>query len=464
MAITFDSKIRELQEKKSNLDLSVLNSKRQEYKSMLLESLDAPMDGLQESDAITILKELKGYHENIKEIDKTIQNIPEAAKKIDAEIAFLQEKKESIKKLSLYKDTEEWLAEIFLRKSEDVKEGESPYTDEVYAYAKKTNNEDIIRKFHNRALKEEEYNEQKELMEEEKAKEMYGDLFDEADNRYESFNKHEENPTSENWEIVQEEIKDIRDSSKTEKVVEKADDELPEWMSERLKTEMWAKEYKCLDFNKMKKFLRNEKKNVWYIYIRHVKNTFKDKQTFDAAIKLIHLICEKYPEFEIFDEEQQRSTTGTPNTTKNDRLVQEAVNSWSWKMEGDSVKSKLEKLNNIANIEDTEKRCKKYVSLLKKVWCKFYDKDEFIKILEDAITTQTNVKLDSGIQSLLSKIIQANLSPEKSKKNWYLSYKLSRGFWARRIVMYPNGNIFTICSHDEYEEIISKEPPADQKK
>jgi hypothetical protein len=43
MVITFDSRIKELQEKKSNLDKSVLESQRQEYQKRIDEILSNPV-------------------------------------------------------------------------------------------------------------------------------------------------------------------------------------------------------------------------------------------------------------------------------------------------------------------------------------------------------------------------------------------------------------------------------------
>ena len=64
---------------------------------------------------------------------------------------------------------------------------------------------------------------------------------------------------------------------------------------------------------------------------------------------------------------------------------------------------------------------------------------------------------EKEIQKLLRCIIQDNLHLEKTGLYWYYVYRLNSD--SRRIIAYPNGEIFTICAHEEYEKLINVQPP-----
>ena len=415
MAKTFDEKIRELQERKSEFDLSFLQIKKQEYQQRLDELLETPINEWDEKDAYQKAREC---HAKMKEIDYKIQHIPEGTEDIDKKISFLQERKEWVKNIPLYRDTAEWIAEIFWK--------EWNYTDQLYQIAKESNNKELIKKFESRTLTEDEY-----------AEELYWDLFREVDKKY----------------------------GKPER--KKATVELPEWMSERIRQEIKDfEEFKCLSADDVEDFLKKElRKNLWEIKDKHIRNKFKNLDEYKVAYKFISLVSKEYPQFKIIKDTIKNPTTETSSKWKNEKLVEEAIQSWSLAFESHGAKNeKSIKLRKIWKMEDLEEKCKEYINLFKELWCIFSDEQNFLQELMKAITTQTHIQLDNGIQVLLLKMIQTNLNPEESKKHWYSSYKLSNWYDARRIVAYPNGEIFTICPHSDYETHINNKPPLGKRK
>lgn len=115
------------------------------------------------------------------------------------------------------------------------------------------------------------------------------------------------------------------------------------------------------------------------------------------------------------------------------------------------------------NSKDLGIRIDTYLRLFEKIGCKFSDKDDFAINLHDAIIRHTHVQIEKEILKILTSIIEDNQYPIKTEKYWYLAYKFSRSCDNWRIVLYPNGEIFKICSHDEYERIISSQPPIDKR-
>ena len=152
MAKTFDSKIKELQEKKSKLDSSILISQKQKYEQRIAELLWNPV--VQWGEKKT-LDEIRKCYAKMKKIDNKINQIPENAaetiKKLDEKIAFYKQKKENVRNLPLYRDTEEGIEELL-------------WQNEVYQYARETNDEELISKLKKRSLKEDEYMEVVERM------------------------------------------------------------------------------------------------------------------------------------------------------------------------------------------------------------------------------------------------------------------------------------------------------------
>lgn len=415
--VTFDSKIRELEESKSELDLSILESKKQEYQNRIAEILESQIAEWGERDAIN---ELKECHRKIKEIDYTMWHIPETLENINKKIALCQEKKESVKNIPLYKDTEEWLANIF-------------WTD-LIEYARETNNEELLNKLRTRSLSEEEY---RQYFEQDYHK------HDEDQKMYEELPRPEDQTTIESKPAI----------------------ELPEWMSDEIKEMIEdSEEFKCLSANDVESFLKKElKKNFWEIKDKHIRNKFKWKDEYKAALKLIGYIAKKYPEFMVI--KTQSPKIEVQSKSKNEKLVEDAIQSKSWESVKDKEKNdKMLKLKKIKKIDDAQERCQKYIELFEELWCNFSDKQDFLQQLIDVTRTRTHIQLENGIQSILTKIIQTNLKPEESEWRWYLSYKLNPSYDAWRIIAYPNGEIFTICPHDEYEKVISKKPPVDKRR
>ena len=196
--------------------------------------------------------------------------------------------------------------------------------------------------------------------------------------------------------------------------------------------------------------------------ISHIRNKFKDKNK--QAYEYIRRLIINYPWFKIIDNQEKKTKVSVK--TKNDKLIEEAIQSWSmYKQEKDKAKEDtLKLLEETWKIEDTKIRCEKYIELFEKNGCKFSNKQDFLTQLTDVINSQTHIQFDNWIQNLLLSIILTNLKPEKSKWHSYLSYKLNSSFDSRRIIAYPNGEIFTVRPHDEYEEIINKRPPVDKRR
>lgn len=435
MAKTFDEKIRELQDSKFKFDLSFFLTKKQEYQQRINELLEAPINELDEKDAY---KEARECYAKMKDVDNKIQHIPEDADEkvedINKTISFYQREKEKVKNIPLRRETNEWIAEIFWWN--------------IVKYAEETNNEELMKRLRTRTITlkeymnflEKEYSEFLDMEYNEDLKKKH----DETEKMYNDlFKTHEK---TSNW---------------------KSTVELPEWMSERIRQEIKDfEEFKWLSADDIENFIKKElRKNWWEIKDKHIRNKFKNLDEYKVAYKYISLVCKEYPQFKIIKDTTKNSIIGTSSKWKNDRLVEEAIQNWSLGSENHGVKNeKSIKLRKIWKIEDLEEKCKEYINLFKELWCIFCDEQNFSQELMKAITTQTHMQFDNGIQVLLLKMIQTNLKPEESKKYWYFSYKLSNWYDARRILAYPNGEIFTICPHSDYETYINNKPPLGKRK
>lgn len=413
MTKTYDWKIEELYIEKSELDLSFLQSKKKEYEDKMYEILDNQNDKLDESSAIIQLNQLKSCHKNIKEIDKKIQNNAELLEEIDKKILLYKERKIKVQNIPLYKDTEEWIAEIF-------------WSDKLYQYAKETNNEELITSLEQRNLTSDKYFEYLEN--------MYKELFLPIKKKKNKSSKIQEPP----------------------KVVVL----LPEWMSEQIKEEL--KDNKDITPQEIESFLKKElKKNAWEIKVSHIKNAFKNKE--NQANQYIRRLIINYPGFTIVDNSENKNSA-SPTQSKRDKLIS-SISS----QEKENIESKikkddlLKKLFSLGTIDNLDTRIYKYIELFEEVWCKFSSKEDFAENLNDVICTYTHVQIEKEIQKILTSIISENLYPFKTEKYWYLAYKFSRSCDNWRIVLYPNGEIFKICSHNEYERVISSQPPIDKR-
>lgn len=408
MTKTFDSKLVELKKEKSELDLDFLQNQKKEYSGKIGEILEKLDNERDEKNATNNLREMIEYYRKIKETNQKIENNSEFLENIDNKISFYQERKERVKSIPLYRDTEAGIAEIL-------------WDDTLYQYAKKVDNKELINLLETRKLTEADYEKYMEKM---------------YQNTFESIFKGEE--------------KQI-----TRKTIT-----LPEWMSEQIKEELeWNKE---LTPQEIESFLKKElKKNSWEIKPSHIKNTFKGKE--NLAYQYIKRLIINHPEFSIIDTIESKIST-TPIQSKREKLISSISSETQENIDTRIKKDKLlKKLFSLGKIENLGIKIDILLQLFEECGCKFSDKDEFAANLYDVIIRHTHVQIEKEIQKILISIIQDNLYPTKTEKYGYLAYKFSRSCDNWRIVLYPNWEIFKICSHDDYEKTISTQPPIDKR-
>lgn len=408
MINSFDSKLAELEIEKSELDLDFLQNHKKEYNGKICEILEKSDNERDEKNAVNDLREMIEYYRKIKEIDQKIENNSELLENIDNKISFYQERKGRIKLIPLYRDTEEWIAEIL-------------WDDPLYQYAKKVDDKELLKLITTRKLTESDYEKYMEN--------MYQNVFE---------------PVFKNQE---EQI--------TKKTIT-----LPEWMSEQIKEELWWN--KELTPQEIESFLKKElKKNAWEIKPSHIKNTFKEKEK--QAYQYIKRLIINYPEFSIVDTIDTKIST-TPVQSKREKLISSISSEILENIDTRIKKDKLlKKLFSLGKIENLGIKIDTLLQLFEECGCKFSDKDEFAANLYDVIIKHTHVQIEKEIQKILISIIQDNLYPVKTEKYGYLAYKFSRSCDNWRIVLYPNWEIFKICSHDDYEKTISTQPPIDKR-
>ena len=409
MALTFDSKIKELEQSKSELDLNFLECQKKEFEEKMYEILDNQNEGIDENNAISELKKIKSYRSKIKETEEKIQNNSNFMKDIDKKISFYMEKKEWIKKIPLYRDTEKWIAEIL-------------WWDPVYQFAKETNKEKIAKKLEERCLSVKEY------------ETLLGNMYKELLKNYEKKKKEINLDIPKKVEIL-----------------------LPEWMSEQIKEEL--KDDKLLNPQDIEKFLKDElKKNAWDIMISHIKNKFKDN--FSLAYEYIKKLIINYPWFNIIENHSSEKLVTSPKS-KREKLIssisQEEIE--NHKNERLRKNKLIVKLNEIWKIEDLKTRISKYFDLFEELNHNFANRNEFESYVIEIIT-HTHRWIEKEIVKTLNWLIQWNTHMEKTLVYKYNVYKFNRG--NRRMIAYPNWKIFTLCPHEEYERIINTQPPADK--
>jgi hypothetical protein len=200
------------------------------------------------------------------------------------------------------------------------------------------------------------------------------------------------------------------------------------------------------------------KKNAWEIPFSHIKNKFKDKAI--LAFQYIRKLIVNYQWFKIIDNSDNKPEI--PQTkSKHEKLISSVLEDTQ---EQKDIRIKKDKLLNIlkkiSEIENLWQRIEKYINLFEKLEWKFSDKKFFAEELEKCIKTHANIQIEKEIQKILRSIIQDNLRLEKTGLYWYFVYKLNRD--SRRIIAYPNWEIFAICPHEEYEKIINSQPPIDR--
>lgn len=403
MVITFASKIRSLEIEKSELDVSFCESKKQEYQQKIMEILSQPIDDNDEKGAVLKLKELKEYNDNVIRLGNKIEEIKN--------LNVVEELKKINEKIKYFKEKQKWVKDIPLYR--DTEESIAETFWDVYYYAKDIENKRLIKKMRERKFTKEEYVKLQE--------DMYSKIFESILNKV----------------------------------------ELPEWMSNRIRldleidTELRAKD--------IEDFLKKElKKNNWEIKISHVNNTFKGNAT--DVIQYLMFLVQDFPQFKIVDV-SLNVERWIDRSTKRDRLLERLGELET----GDLVEKEkrewlLSKLSDIIKNENLQSRVFLYVALYEEIWCKFADKNDFIKNLWDAIGTHDNIGLEVEIQQNLINIITWNKRPFKTQKFGYLVYKFDKAWDNWRIIMYPNGEIFKLCCHSDYEKIISQKPPQDKVK
>jgi hypothetical protein len=252
-------------------------------------------------------------------------------------------------------------------------------------------------------------------------------------------------------------IKEINKSEDIQEVqkISKSTIILPEWLSEQIKEEL--KGHKDIHAKEIEDFLKKElKKNKWEIKISHIKNKFWPKSI--IVTKILKNVLKEYSEFKIINNSEKNNESPVKTKSKHDKLIS-SISTETQEHKNTRIKQDnlLKELNWISKEEDLNHRIEKYLDLFEKVEWKFSNKEYFAEELTECITTHANIKIEKEIQKLLRSIIQDNLRLEKTGLYWYYVYRLNSD--SRRIIAYPNGEIFTICAHEEYEKLINVQPP-----
>lgn len=435
MAKTFNLKIAELERKKSELDLTFLQIQKKDCEDRMFDILDNQSEETDESNAISQLNKIRSYRRKINEINNDIKNNPEILKKIDEKIEYYKNVREKLRAQPLYRNTQEWIAEIFK-------------WDTIYNYAKEINDEELIKKLEQRNL-------------------LPGEYISILENEYPKYVANKRNEYVQNMENMYSKLfapllkkkNKKTDTQQTEaQETPKVAILLPEWMSEQIKKDL--KNDKDLKSDDIEKFLKNElKKNSWNIMLSHIKNIFKDKAT--QATKYIKKLISNYPWFKIIDNLENK-TTVDQTKSKNEKLLstinqEETEES---KNERLRISNLMFKLNEIWKLKSLKSRISKYLDLFEELDCDFSDRKEFEPQLYDVITTHSHIEMEKEIIKTLNLLIQGNLRIEKTWLYKYNVFRFNRD--SRRMLAYPNWEIFTICPHEEYEKIINTQPPIDK--
>ena len=410
MTTKFELKIQGLEKEKSELDLNFLQSKKEENEKRISDLLAHPIQEWEEGTAVAKLNEIRECYSKIWEINHKINHIPEIIEEIDKKVLFYKEKREKVNNIPLYKNTEKWIIEVL-------------WWDPLYLHAKESGKEKLIKKLEERSLKPNEYTAHIEN--------MYKELF--KDNKK-----------------LKKEINQV--------TIKKNEILLPEWMSEQISKEL--KDNKNIKPQDIEKFLKNElKKNGWDIMLSHIKNTFKDKA--NQATRYIKKLISNYSWFKIIDNLESK-TTVVQTKSKNEKLLSSITQEETEEHKNRRLKinNLTFKLNEIWKIEDLKNRITKYLDLFEELNYNFTNKEEFWTILYEVITIHTHIEIEKEIIKTLNLLIQWNLRIEKTWLYKYNVFRFNRD--SRRMLAYPNWEIFAICPHEEYEKIINTQPPADK--
>lgn len=437
MTKSFDQKIKELEQLKSESNIDFLQTKKQEYESELIILLKDPMSEWDESNAIKKFNEARECLQRITDINDKINRINQnwnsnqELKKIDEKISICKERKKSIKELPLHRDTQEWINEIF-------------WNDEVYKYAKDTNNKVLIEKLEKRKLSEEEY-------------------ISILENEYPKYVANKRNEYIQKMENFYSELFLPKTKKKNKKPEiqqpPKTITLLPRWMSDQIEEDL--KNSGDLNAKEIEKFLKNElKKNSWEIKISHIKNKFWEKS--DSIIQYLEILIKDYPEFKIIDNPKNSKEEKWKSQTKNEKLQSLISTEEIEEQKNERLKknSLLVKLEGIWTVSSLRSRISWYIDLFEELDCDFADRASFEPQLYNVIKTYNNIDLEKEIIKTLNLLIQGNLRIEKTWLYKYNVFRFNRD--SRRMLAYPNGQIFKICPHEEYEKIINTQPPIDK--
>lgn len=426
MAKTFDSKIQELEKEKSELDLAFLQLKKQEYEDRMFAILDSENNELDKKDAESQLNEAKFCRAKIKEIEWKIQNNSKILDSLDKKITNYKEWKSKLDSIQLYKETREWIIEIFWPN--------------IVEYVEETNNVELMNKLKKRTLTLEEYTnilekdypkylERKHSETEKMYRELFGSLLKK------NAKKGESQPAPKTIII------------------------LPKWLSQQLNKDL--KDNKDIRAQEIEDFLKKElKKNSWEIKISHIKNKFWEKS--DLVTKYLVDLIKNYPEFIIIDNSTSNKEEKWKTQTKNEKL-QSLISSEELeeqKNERLRKNSLLVKLEAIWTISSLKSRISWYLDLFEELDCDFADREDFEPELYNIIKTYNNIELEKEIIKTLNLLIQGNLRIEKTWLYKYNVFRFNRD--NRRMLAYPNWEIFKICPHEEYEAIINTQPPLEK--
>ena len=414
MAKTFDSKIQEWEKEKSELDINFLENQKKWYEEKMYKILEEPWD---QENAVEKLGQLRDYYTKIKDTNKKIQNNPESLARIEQKINFYKWKKEEVKNIPLQRDITESISETF-------------EWDLVYQYAKEIWNEELIKKLENRSLSAKKYTDILEKDYRKYMEAMYKTLF----------NPIVEQPSPEST------------SSKNIK--------LPKWMIEKMRKDL--NDNKSLEVDDVEKFLKNElKKNNWKIRITHIKSTFS--KNYDIALKYISGLIINYSEFSLIDNnEHSKQWSNKKKKSKHENLKSSVSGEEIGNNRFDRLNTEelLTKIFSIKELDTLEDRIPKYVDLFEELWYKFSNREIFEKELNESILWHASHRIEKDIQKVLVFTVNWTDYFEKVGVYWYYTFKLN--CW-RRIIWYPNWEIFTICSHEEYDHIREDvEPPKDK--
>lgn len=414
MVSVIDLKINGLEKEKSELGLSFLQLQKNEIIEKMYKILDDDKE-CDWVDAISKLNEVKSYRRIIKEIDYKIENNDQLVEDVDNRISKIVSYRE--KKLEAERNNkQELIAETF-------------WWDEVYQYAKELWDEELIKSLEDRSLPARKY---VNILEKDYRKymsEMYEKLF---------FNVS------------------INENTNSEKTSKKP--QLPKWMIEQMRKEL--KDNKLLNIDDIESFLRNElKKNWWLIRASHIKNTFS-KNYFDA-LKYITSLIIYYSEFSFVNNLIEKEPE-KPKKHKNKKLIstvsgEEVENNRGERLDIEKNLSKLFEIRALENIED---RISKYVDFFIELWYKFSDRKTFEEELKCSIETHAGFRIEKDIRKIFAFLINWNECFEVTWNDYYV-FKLNCG---RRILWYPNWEIFKICSHTDYDYIINNVKPSKDKR